>query len=274
MVKRLFCILLVSIGLWGDGVDESIENFIGKESFYTNQNFINRLFKDKQKFYTPEHDLDYYAILKTLKDNGLLELVFKQPSEVRITFNAKTSPIFLTRLINNTLSSLGYSYFTVSKARYIQKASKMTFLLVTEHIVDPVVMLNELKKRGLIATKIFRANSFDWEYELEVQDLVMMGATRLDKAVRLELKNISGEYWFSTKVAGKLQISKKNNRIDWYPRIVLFDKNLQILEIITQESVAKSAEINITDQTAFVMVTDLNNPTRLKYGINVLFTPF
>lgn len=274
MVKKLLSLLLLSLTLWADGVDESIENFIGKESFYTNQNFINRLFKDKQKFYTSEHNLDYYAILKTLKDNGLLELVFKQPSEVRIRFKAKTKPIFLTRSINSTLSSLGYSYFTVSKALYAQGQSDLTFLLVTEHIVDPVVMLNELKKRGLNAVSIVRENTYDWVYELSVQDWVMINAITLEATPRLELKNISGEYWFAVKNAGSLKITKKNSRIGWYPRIVLFDKNLQILEIITQESMAKSAEVTLSNDTAFVMVTDLNNPARLKYGITIQFTPF
>lgn len=274
MVKKLCCIVLLALFAWGDEVDESIKNFIGKESFYTNQNFINRLFKDKQKFYTSEHTLDHYAILKTLKDNGLLELVFKQPSEVRISFRAKTKPIFLTRTINNTLSSLGYSYFTVSKAQYAQNQSELTFLLVTEHIVDPVVMLNELKKRGIGASNVYRVNEFDWMYELEVQDWVIMNAVKLEKAGRLELKNISGEYWFETKQAGSLKITKKSTKIGWFPRIVLFDRNLQIIEIITQESMAKSTEINITDKTAFVMVTDLNNPARLKYGITVQFMPF
>lgn len=274
MVKRIICILLISVSLWGDEVDESIENFIGKDSFYTNQNFINRLFRDKQKFYISEQNIDYFAVLKTLKDNGLLELVFKQPSEVRIRFIAKTKPIFLTRLVNSTLSSLGYSYFTVAKARYSQEQSDLTFLLVTEHIVDPVVMLNELKKRGLNAKRVYRENAFDWVYDLNIQDWTMVNATILDTTTRLELKNISGEYWFVAKSAGSLKITKKNNRIDWYPRIVLFDKNLQILEIITQESLAKSAEITINDKTAFVMVTDLNNPARLKYGITIQFTPF
>lgn len=274
MVKKLFCLLFFSMALWGDGVDESIENFMGKESFYTNQNFINRLFVDKQRFYTSTHDLDYYAILKTLKDNGLLELSFKQPSEVRLSFKAKAKPMFLMKMLNSTLASLGYSYFTISKAKYIQDEAKLTFLLVTEHIVDPVVMLNELKKRGVVATKVYRENSFDWMYEIEVNDWVMRNATKLEKKQRLELKNISGEYWFSTKGAGKLQISKKNNKVQWYPRIVLFDKNLQILEIIIQESLAKSVEVDITDGTAFVMITDLNNPARLKYGISVIFTPF
>lgn len=274
MVKKIFYILIASLGLWGDGVDESIENFVGKESFYTNQNFINRLFKEKQKFYTSEHHLDYHAILKTLKDNGLLDLVFKQPSEVRITFKAKTKPIFLIRMINNVLSSLGYSYFTISKAQYIQDQSILTFSLVTEHIVDPVVILNEFKKRGFISLLVKKETNFNWLYELEMQDWVIVGATILDHTTRVELKNISGEYWFAPKRAGNLEIMKKGNRVGWFPRIVLFDKNLQILEIITQETLVKSVGVNVTDQTAFVMVTDLNNPARLKYGISVSFTSF
>lgn len=276
MVKKILILAFLSIAC--RGVDEElckeIQNLIGDNSYFTNQNFINRLFKNPKEFYLDNGDMDYYSVLKVLRDNGLFNLTFKKPSELKIHFNANANPIFLTKTINDVFSSIGYSYFAITYARYVQHKTCLTFSLVTEHIVDPVLMIAELKKRGLFTLKVNRSGEYEWNYELDPRDQVIRDSTPLFQKQRLELKNISGEYWFSTKCAGVLQISKKNNRIGWFPRIVLFDKNLQILEIITQESFAKNVEVNITDKTAFVMVTDLNSPARLKHGITIQFTPF
>lgn len=273
MVRIVAFLLFCLMGLFANALEESIQNFIGKEAFYTNQNFIKRLFKDEKKF-DNQNGVDYFLILKTLKDNGLLELVFSEPSELQITIKAKSKPIFLTRMINSTLSSIGYSYFTISKAKYDEGEVELTFSLVTEHILDPVIFLNELKKRGIMPIKVHRENLLHWEYELEIQKWVVLNSIALEKQARFEVKKISGEYWFDVKKAGVLNIKKKNPRIGWFPRIVLYDKNLKILEIITQNSFANESEIALNDNTAFVMVTDLNNPARLKYGLSVEFTPY
>lgn len=207
MVRGFVFALLLVGGLWGSSLEDSIQNFIGKQAFYTNQNFIKRLFKDEKKFLT-NNGLDYFLILKTLKDNGLLELVFSEPSELQITIKAKSKPIFLTRIINSTLSSIGYSYFTISKAKYDEGEVELTFSLVTEHILDPVVFLNELKKRGLSPLRVQRENLLHWEYDLEIQKWVVLNSIALSKPERFEVKKISGEYWFDVKTPGVLHIKK------------------------------------------------------------------
>ncbi|WP_027326806.1 hypothetical protein [Helicobacter pametensis] len=274
---RIFLGFLFSVlCLWADAIDDVIINIMGEDSYQVNRNFVQRLFSDKSKFYLDEkrQKIDYYRITKVLKDNGLLYLGFQEPMEVSLGFKAKTKPIFLMRTINSALSSIGYSYFTVTKAKYTQENVFLTFSLMTEHGVTPEVLLSELKKRGIEALRVVRKNQTDWLYELEIVRPSIASAIVIKNGDRLEPKNISGEYWFSVQETGVLSILKKNSRIGWSPRIVLYDRNLQILEILTQKEFAVSAEVNVTDQTAFVMVTDLNNPSRLKSGITVTFSNF
>lgn len=274
----------IAIALWlslclfqasarADMIDEIVENLIGKDSYQTNQNFIKRIFAKKDNFYESGHP-NYFKITQVLKENGLMYLGFQEPLEVSISFKAKTRPIFLTRAINNILSSVGYSYFTISKARYIDGEVHLTFSLVTEHSVDPVIILAELKKRGITARKLIRKNRANWSYELEVINSSIINAVALKNNERLELKNIAGEYWLSVSKPGILSIMKKNTKIGWSPRIVFYDKDLQILEILTQKDFTASTNVNITGKTSFVMVTDLNNPARLKSGITVMFSSF
>lgn len=271
---RIILLIISMLGiLHCNTLEECIQNFIGKQTFYTNQNFIKRLFKDEKKFIT-ENGVEYFSILKALKDNGLLELTFSEPSELQITIQAKSKPIFLIRAINGVLSSIGYSYFTISKAKYNEGEVELTFSLVTEHILDPVIFINELKKRGIVPIKVQRENLLHWNYELEIQKWIVLDSVVLNKQERFDIKKISGEYWFDIQAPGILHIKKKNTRIGWFPRIVLYDKNLKILEIITQNSFAIESEITLSENVAFVMVTDLKNPSRLKYGLSIEFNPY
>lgn len=276
MVKKFWFFILSIFTLHADSIDDIVLNIMGEHSYKINQNFVQRLFVDKDKFFldADQQKIDYYKITKTLKDNGLLYLGFKEPMEVNLNFSAKTKPIFLIRTINSILSSMGYSYFTIAKAKYTKDTIALTFSLTTEHGVAPEIVLSEFQKRGILALKVIRQNNVDWEYELEVISPSIANTTLLEHDSRLELKNISGEYWFAFKEAGIMSILKKNSKIGWSPRIVLYDKNLQILEILTQKEFAVSAEVNITNQMAFAMVTDLNNPSRLKSGITVTFFGF
>lgn len=271
MVKKFFCFLSLALLSWADPLDDAVENLLGSEAYQLNQNFIHRLFKKKEGFYQDDQTLNYYAITKVLKDNGLLILNLAQPTDFSLGFKSKTKPIFLIRTINSVLSSIGYSYFTISRAKYYKDEIYLVFSLATERIVDPVIVLDELKKRGFIVDGVVREQSERWFYEVRLDQPIMTNATRLSSGDRLELKNISGEYWFELSNTGSLSIVKRNSKIGWSPRIVLYDKDLQILEIITQNDFAVSADVNIPPQTAFVMVTDLNNPSRLKNGITVTF---
>lgn len=277
MVRFLCCLFLGTLLLCADQIDEIVINIMGEKSYQINKNFVNRLFADKTEFYfdPTQQKIDYYKITKVLKDNGLLYLGFKDPVEINLGFKAKTKPIFLMKTINSVLSSIGYSYFAVSKAKYTQSGDIfLIFSFVTEHGASPEVVLLELKKRGILASKVVRKNQTDWLYELQIDQPSILNAISLKDEDRLELKNISGEYWFGVQGAGVISILKKNSKIGWSPRIVLYDHNLQILEILTQKEFAVSAEVNVTENTAFVMVTDLNNPSRLKSGITVTFSSF
>ncbi len=277
MVRVLLLSLFLNLALYADSLDDIVLNIMGEKSYQINQNFVNRLFANKTKFVFAEgqdKQVDYYKVIKTLKDNGLLSLSLQKPTEIKIGFKAKTKPIFLTKAVSNVLSAIGYSYFTISKAKYTKGDMFLIFSLVAESGVDPEVVLSEFKKRGIEAIKVVRKSRSDWFYELKVSYSNIVNSTILKHDDRFDLKNISGEYWFSTSSAGMMSILKKDTRIGWSPRIVLYDKDLQILEIVTQNDFAASAEINITDETAFVMVTDLNNPARLKSGITVTFTAF
>lgn len=273
MVKLLA--LLLPFFLFANALEEVLINMMGEKFYQINYNFVDRLFlKKPYLFQKSEGNIDYYKVIKVLKENGLLHLSFYKPTEIKIGFKARTKPILLTKAINNVLSTIGYSYFTISKAKYTNGNMFLTFFLVAENSIDPAVILGEFKKRGIEALRVVRKNQTDWLYELDMTYSKVIDSMPLQDNDHLEVKSISGEYWFATKKSGMISILKKNPKIGWSPRIVLFDKDLQILEIITQNDFTASVEVNITEKTAYLMVTDLNSPARLKNGIVVTFEAF
>ncbi|WP_095294072.1 hypothetical protein [Helicobacter sp. 13S00482-2] len=252
-------------------LDEKVQNLIGIQSYNVNKNFINRIFENRDSFYL-DGRLDIKKVVTTLKDNGLLILKFNQPGDLNITFASQTTPIFLARSINSALSSMGYSYFAVSQAQYKKGMSKIVFSFSTEHALDPSIIINELAKRGYIFLDIKRNSISDWEYDVELIDPKLANTKEIQAPQTLEVTEVSGEYWFSVKGKGNITIISNNN--SWRPRIVLYDKNLQIINLITQSATAKEITLTILEGVGFIMVTDAQNPAIIKNGIKVDFQNF
>ncbi|PAF52782.1 hypothetical protein [Helicobacter sp. 13S00477-4] len=255
--------------VFGDALDDKIQNLIGMQSYNVNRNFIDRIFQNKNDFYT-DGRIDIQKLMATLKDNGLLVLKFKEPAELNVAFVSQTTPIFLTRSINSTLSSMGYSYFAVSKAEYIDGIAKITFSFSTEHALDPSIVINELLKRGYFFTDIKRNSIYDWEYDIELIDPKLANAREISSADGIiDVRDVSGEYWFSTQDSGNIAIKAKTS--SWHPRIILYDKNLQIINLINQTTPTNKITFSLLDGVRFIMISDTQNPAIIKNGIQIQF---
>lgn len=262
---------LVSV-LYADVMEDSIRNFIGDDIYRVNQNFIQRIFQDRQKFYEDGY-LNYKKILETLKNNGLLKLKFDSPKEVNIVFYSPTSPIFLLRTVNSVLASMGYSYFEVKRAEYEDGFSTIVFGFMGEYMIDPLIMIDEMNKRGYIFDRVRKLNAQAWQYDVTLIDSKIGNAYGIDIGDSLDLKEVGGEYWLQTPdISGNINIVAKSN--DWQPKIVFFDKNLQIIDILKKKSSVKNITFNILRNVRFILVSDVRNPVAIKNGIRVEMKAF
>ncbi|PAF42726.1 hypothetical protein BKH45_03560 [Helicobacter sp. 11S03491-1] len=271
MKKIFFCFVLWISFLYGDALDDKVRNLIGTQAYSINENFIKRIFKDKDSFYS-DGRININKLVSTLKDNGLLILKFDKPSDLNITFVSQTTPIFLARSINSALSSMGYSYFAVSQAEYLDGIAKITFSFSTEHALDPSIIIAELSKRGYLFMDIKRNSITNWEYDVELNEPKLANARDIAPSDILDITEVSGEYWFSTQGQGNITITSKTPY--WRPRIVLYDKNLQIINLISQATTTNKITFSLLNGISFMMVTDLQNPAIIKSGIQIKFENF
>lgn len=272
---RILLISILCIFLYADGnaysnlLHEKIINILGDNSYTRNKIFINKIFSNQTNFYK-NGSLDIYKVIHTLQSNGLLKLKFDSPMEFNIVFTAETSPIFLLRSINKSLASMGYSYWTTNEASYQENVAKLRISLMTEHIVDPIALLNELQKSGFVSISVSRDSDNQWTYELLLMDSKIPDSRFISKGNSLLITEVVGEYWLELGSSeGRLEIATRNNR-SFNPIIVFFDKDLNILEV-KNLSRRSNVNINVVKNTKFIKIKDSISPVNINSGINVRF---
>ncbi len=250
-----------------NALDAKVLNLVGENSYHRNKNFINKLFEDHSSFYN-KGSLDIYKILSVLQDNGLLALKFGKPQEFSAIFVAQTSPIFLLKSINQSLSYMGYSYWTTSEAIYENDISKLKISLLTEHIINPLTLLNELSKSGFAIIDVKINDNDEWEYSLLLLDSKIPNSTFLVKGNSTSINSVSGEYWITLGGSGgSLEVLAPNN---FNPAIIFFDKDLNILTLQYLDR-RKSFNVDVVNNAKFVQIKDSILPSNLKGSIEIQY---
>ncbi len=270
-LHRLICSVALVAGVaCADVLEDKIQELIGPQSYTQNKNFINSIFANQSRFYLGNGALNVGAVVYALKNNGLLLLKFPSPMELSVTFKSKTSVPALSYTMNALLSSMGYSYFMLSQASKVDGLSSISYSLVTEHALDPIVLLQELEKRGFVLQDMGRKAVNDWSYTIQVRDIRLFNARAINASESLSLREVSGQYWLSVpKGGGSLKIIANAK---WIPRIVGYDTNLQIVQTIIEQSPRAEFSVRLDSASAFVMITDAENPGTIKQ-IEVGFKP-
>ena len=273
MVKRFVLVVALVCGVCSVGfaenrsaLDLKIINLIGEADYNRNRSFINKIFSPQSNFYKGGN-LDIYRVISVLQNNGLLKLKFAVPSEFSAIFVAQTSPILLLKTINQSLSYMGYSYFIPNEAVYENDTSKIRISLTTEHIIDPIILLNELNKSGFVVVNINQNKQNEWEYQLRLMDSKITNSTFIAKGNNINIYEVSGQYWLEVGSLGQLEVKSINNKV-FNPKVIFFDRNLNVLDI-QELSRGRDFSVSIVDNTKFIKITDSLTSANLKSGLNV-----
>ena len=112
MVKVLLALLLFSSLSFADAVRDSelltqkIKTLINPNMYEQNKAYIDILFSPKTEYFVNDR-VDAVKVIQTLKDNGLLNLFFKKPSELTLRFKTSGSPLFFVKIMGGILIVTG-----------------------------------------------------------------------------------------------------------------------------------------------------------------------
>jgi len=267
IVLAILSIGICVINVFGDALDDKIEELIGTNVYSTNKNFIDNIFQDRPRFFI-NNRLDIVAVVSELKNNGLIMLKFPSPRDLNISFISNTSPILLAFTINNILQSMGYSYFIPTKSSLNDGVAHIGFSFATEHAIDPTILLNELDRRGFALNDMRKKSIDDWVYVITPKAPKLFNAKTLIPNNPLRLREVSGEYWLNLNRSGQLHINANRK---WTPRVVFYDRDLRIVNIIISDKTMHALNVKINNNVSFVMIGDAQNPRSIK-EIEVLFS--
>ena len=270
-MKRFILIIALICGACGvvfaeSALEGKILNLIGEADYNRNKSFINRIFTPQSNFYK-NGNLNIYKVIHTLQNNGLLKLKFATPQEFNAVFSAQTSPILLLKAINQSLVTMGYSYYIPSEAVYENDTTSIRVSLNTEHIINPIILLSELNKNGFVAVNISRIAQNEWEYNLSLATSKIPNATFIAKGNTLNIYEVSGQYWLEVSTSGTLEVQSINDK-NFNPKVVFFDKDLNVLDI-AELGRGRSFSVSIVDNAKFIKISDLLSNSNLKAGLNV-----
>jgi len=233
-----------------------VKNLISPKTFNTYKNL----------FYS---SLDKNASLKEtitfLEDNALLDLYFNKPQKINPTFIfTNNNPLFNTKTLYDVLNSLGFINFYPVFIQKNNKYYKITLEMKSNHYIDPLNLINSFKNRGCKITNIVKNENFT--YYISCQNEKINAFVLKNKITALH--KIKGIYWINPGNFSKIYI--KTSKYDFfYPYIVFYDKNLNILNIITSKNIKRILILKIPPNTRYIKVKDFFSRENIKRGIFV-----
>jgi len=260
MVKLFFVILMITSLSFGDEVKEfdplkqKIQTLIEPRIYKQNSAYIDILFSPKSDYYIGDR-VDAVKVIQTLKQNGLLNLFFKKPSELTLHFKTSGSPLYFVKIMGDTLRNIGYYRYVTEESNLDNYEFTWTITLTSEYATDPMILQQELGKSGCNIVDIKRNSPTNWTYVVDMRDGELNVET-LEDGLELKLKRSLYAKWINVSQVKKLRITS-SRRNSWYPYIAYYDSSLHLLKVVKRDNKRRSIVLNFNDNTHYIKISDI-----------------
>ncbi|QOY54460.1 hypothetical protein HUE87_11365 [Candidatus Sulfurimonas marisnigri] len=239
-----------------------IKSFIGEAAFKKDRAYIDIIFSPKEDYYINDGRVDSVKVIQTLKENGILNLFFKEPCEINISFKTDGPPLFFVKIMSDSLQNIGYYRYVTKESNL--KASEFTWQisLTSEYAADPLILSQELSKSGCEIVDIIRESETDWTYVVNMQK-AKLDTKVLEDGEELELKRSLYSYWLDVSKIKKLRISS-SHRNSWYPYIAYYDKSLNLLRVLKKDVKRRRITLDMKENTYYIKISDIYTLKNIK----------
>ncbi len=256
-MKKLFLLFLLVINLFAINNTSKIETIMGEENYQKYQKLIDKIF--------PNNEYNIIEIVKKLKNNGLIDLFFNKAKIIDTKFEFKNgNPILEQKILNNSLTNLGYYYFYPIEISKENSTYNVTLEMKSEHFIDPVSLINELTSRGCKILDISR-NEDIFSYKIDCSNGFIKEIKDLTNKNQ-SFVNPNGEYWIKSNNFSKLTI--KTSRLDsWHPSVWFYDKDMNLIDVFRKNTIMNFTVLQIPPACEYIKITDIYSPENFKRGI-------
>ncbi len=260
MVK-VFLAILLSLSLYSsdevkelDPLTQKIQTFIDSKIYEQNSAYIDILFSPASDYYVSGR-VDDVKVVQTLKDNGLLNLFFKTPRELRLRFKTSGSPLFFVKIMGDTLRNIGYYRYVTEESNLNNSEFTWTITLTSEYATDPLILQRELAKSGCGIVDIQRSSPTDWTYIIDMRD-GELNVKILKNGMEVKLKRSLYAKWINVSQIKELRITS-SRRNSWYPYIAYYDSSMHLLKVIRIDERRKKIVLDMNDNVHYIKISDI-----------------
>lgn len=241
---------------------KKIKNLVSPATFAKDRAFIDVIFSPKEVYFNADGTLNSVKVIQTLKENGILNLFFKKPLDISITFKTNTEAQLFVKIMSDSLQNIGYykyvtSYSSLNDSEFVWKIA-----LTSEYAPDPLIINQELKKNSCEIVDIARDNGTDWTYTVNTKS-AKLNVPVLQNAQEFRLKRSLYASWIDVSKIGFLSIGS-SVRNDWFPYIAYYDKNLNLLKVLKYDTKKTELMLDIVDKTHYLKISDMYTLKNIK----------
>ncbi|MDR2342755.1 MAG: hypothetical protein LBD84_06935 [Campylobacteraceae bacterium] len=269
MVRVIALILFICMEMYGQNVGEKASEFISQSKLNTSKNLISFLFANADKYYNENGKIDTISVLKTLKDNGLLELSFKEPQDLELVFITKQNPLIFMKTVSESLNSIGYNLFLTKKISKSVDEFVWHISLSTHNVPNPLLLNDKLKLHGCEILDIARDDNI-WIYTVDSQN-AKLDTIKIAFNKRTTLKKPFAPYLLELNNNAKTITLEANPSDYWYPKINFYNENLYLLHTIELDKRETAVKIKIPQNSAYIKIDDRFTLENIKRGLSVTF---
>ena len=246
-----------------------IKTFLSEDDFAKNEEFIKLIFSPEYEYYRQDR-VDVVKVVQTLKENGLLNLFFEKPQELRLSFLTSGSPLFFVKIMGDTLRNMGYYRYVTGASNLDATQFAWTISLTAEYATDPLLLQEELAKSGCGIIDISKTSARDWEYSIDMSNADLNIPSLFHKQ-ELKLKRSLYAHWLKVSNIEKLSI-KSSFRDSWYPSITYYDQQLHLLEVIKKDKKTRSILLEIPKGAKYIKISDIYTLKNVKDNLILMPT--
>lgn len=248
-----------------DGEDlliKKIESLVEPEVFVKDRAYIDIIFSPKEDYYTLDGRVDSVKVIETLKANGVLNLFFKKPREINISFKTEGTPLFFVKIMSDTLRNIGYYRYVTEKSNLINSEFTWNISLTSEYAADPLILSKELSKSGCEIVDVIRESATDWVYIIDMKNS-RLNTEVIEDGQEIKLKRSLYSYWLDVSKIKNLRITS-SFRNSWYPYIAYYDKSLNLLRVVKRDVKRREITLNMKENTHYLKISDIYTLKNIK----------
>jgi len=260
MVKIFLIFLLFSFSAFAEepaeenSVIEKVKTFVSEQSFEKNKDFIKLIFSPEANYYKQDR-VDVVKVIQTLKENGLLNLFFEKPQELKLSFKTSGSPLFFVKIMGDTLRNIGYYRYVTTESNLDLSQFTWNVALKAEYATDPLILQEELQKSNCSIIDVKRETMNKWEYSIDTSN-ASLNVIGLQDSQELILKRSLYAHWLNVSEILNLTI-ESSIRNNWYPQITYYDKQLHLLKVIKKDKKTRTLLLEIPKCAKYIKISDI-----------------